>query len=92
MGDGQAVSLRLQANRFYRVYSFSLSDPWFGGEQPVQFSTSFSHTKQFRYNFLTEELIKVNFLKFPGASVGLAKRLSVPDDYFLLSQSLSYQF
>ena len=51
MGDGQALSVRLQANRFYRVYSFSLSDPWFGGEQPVQFSTSFSHTKQYRYNF-----------------------------------------
>ena len=92
MGDGQAVSLRLQANRFYRVYSFSLSDPWFGGEQPVQFSTSFSHTKQFRYNFFNGRVDKSQFFEITGASVGLAKRLSVPDDYFLLSQSLSYQF
>ena len=92
MGDGQALSLRLQANRFYRVYSFSLSDPWFGGEQPVQFSTSFSHTKQYRYNFFTGRVDKSQSFEVTGASIGLARRLRVPDDYFLLSQSLSYQY
>ena len=92
MGDGQALSLRLQANRFYRVYSFSLSDPWFGGEQPVQFTTSFSHTKQYRYNFFTGRVDKSQSFEITGASIGLAKRLRVPDDYFLLSQSLSYQY
>ena len=92
MGDGQALSLRLQANRFYRVYSFSLSDPWFGGEQPVQFSTSFSHTKQYRYNFFTGRVDKSQSFEITGASIGLAKRLNVPDDYFLLSQTLSYQY
>tara|TARA_Y100000816_G_scaffold290393_1_gene278965 strand:+ start:179 stop:2665 length:2487 start_codon:yes stop_codon:yes gene_type:complete len=92
MGDGQSLSLRLQANRFYRVYSFSLADPWFGGEQPVQFSTSFSHTKQFRYNFFTGNVNKEQFVSITGASIGLAKRLRVPDDYFTLSQSLSYQY
>ena len=75
MGDGQAVSLRLQANRFYRVYSFSLADPWFGGEEPVQFSTSFSHTKQYRYNFFTGRVDKSQSFEITGASVGLAKRL-----------------
>ena len=92
MGDGQALSLRLQANRFYRVYSFSLSDPWFGGEQPVQFSTSFSHTKQYRYNFFTGRVDKSQSFEITGASIGLARRLRVPDDYFLLSQTLSYQY
>ena len=92
MGDGQSLSLRLQANRFYRVYSFSLADPWFGGEQPVQFSTSFSHTKQFRYNFFTGSVNKEQFVSITGASIGLAKRLRVPDDFFTLSQSLSYQY
>ena len=92
MGDGQSLSLRLQANRFYRVYSFSLADPWFGGEQPVQFSTSFSHTKQFRYNFFTGRVNKEQFVSITGASIGLAKRLRVPDDFFTLSQSLSYQY
>ena len=91
-GDGQAVSLRLQANRFYRVYSASLSDPWFGGVQPVQFSTSFSHTKQYRYNYFTGRVDKSQSFEVTGASVGLAKRLRIPDDYFTLSQSLGYQY
>ena len=91
-GDGQSVSLRLQANRFYRVYSASLSDPWFGGVQPVQFSTSFSHTKQYRYNFFTGRVDKSQSFEVTGASIGLAKRLRIPDDFFTLSQSLSYQY
>ncbi len=91
-GDGQAVSLRLQANRFYRVYSASLSDPWFGGVQPVQFSTSFSHTKQYRYNYFTGRVDKSQSFEVTGASIGLAKRLRIPDDYFTLSQSLGYQY
>ena len=91
-GDGQAVSLRLQANRFYRVYSASLSDPWFGGVQPVQFSTSFSHTKQYRYNYFTGRVDKSASFEITGASIGLAKRLRIPDDYFTLSQSLAYQY
>ena len=92
MGDGQSLSLRLQANRFYRVYSFSLADPWFGGEQPVPIFHFFSHTKQFRYNFFTGNVNKEQFVSITGASIGLAKRLRVPDDYFTLSQSLSYQY
>ena len=91
-GDGQAVSLRLQANRFYRVYSASLSDPWFGGVQPVQFSTSFSHTKQYRYNYFTGRVDKSQSFEVTGANIGLAKRLRIPDDYFTLSQSLGYQY
>ncbi|MGB6268626.1 MAG: POTRA domain-containing protein, partial [Olleya sp.] len=45
MGDGQRLSLRLQASRFFQTYSFSFSEPWLGGKKPVQFSTSISHTK-----------------------------------------------
>ena len=91
-GDGQAVSFSLQAYRFYRVYSASLSDPWFGGVQPVQFSTSFSHTKQYRYNYFTGRVDKSQSFEVTGASIGLAKRLRIPDDYFTLSQSLGYQY
>jgi len=32
MGDGQKLALRLQASRFYQTYSFSFSEPWFGGK------------------------------------------------------------
>lgn len=91
MGDGQSLALRLQASRFYQTYSFSFSEPWFGGKKPVQFSTSLSHTKQFLYNPFTRRADKSRSFNITGISVGLAKRLSVPDDYFTLSQALQFQ-
>ncbi|MCK0178557.1 outer membrane protein assembly factor BamA [Flavobacteriaceae bacterium S0862] len=91
MGDGQKLALRLQASRFYQTYSFSFSEPWFGGKKPVSFSTSISHTKQFLYNPLTRNADKDRRFNITGLSVGLAKRLTVPDDYFVLSQAISFQ-
>ncbi|WP_418602829.1 BamA/OMP85 family outer membrane protein [Hwangdonia sp.] len=91
MGDGQKLALRLQASRFYQTYSFSFSEPWLGGKKPVQFSTSLSHTKQFLYNPITRNADKSKRFNITGISVGLAKRLTVPDDYFTLSQAVSFQ-
>ncbi len=91
MGDGQKLSLRLQASRFFQTYSFSFSEPWLGGKRPVQFSTSISHTKQFLYNPITRNADKSRRFNITGVSVGLAKRLTVPDDFFTLSQALSFQ-
>jgi len=91
MGDGQKLSLRLQASRFFQTYSFSFSEPWLGGKKPVQFSTSISHTKQFLFNPITRNADKSRRFNITGVSVGLAKRLTVPDNYFTLSQALSFQ-
>lgn len=91
MGDGQKLALRLQASRFYQTYSFSFSEPWLGGTKPIQFSTSLSHTKQFLYNPVTRNADKSKRFNITGISVGLAKRLTVPDDYFTLSQAISFQ-
>ena len=91
MGDGQKLALRLQASRFYQTYSFSFSEPWLGGKRPVQFSTSLSHTKQFLYNFQTRNADKSKSFNITGITLGLARRLSVPDDYFTLSQAISFQ-
>ncbi len=91
MGDGQTLSLRLQASRFFQTYSFSFLEPWLGGKQPVQFSTSLSHTKQFLFNPLTNQADKSRRFNITGVSVGLAKQLTVPDDYFLFSSALSFQ-
>ena len=92
MGDGQALSLRLQANRFYNTASFSFSEPWLGGKQPVSFSTSISRTKQYRYDYFTGQANKNQFFEITGAQIGLAKKLRVPDDYFVLRQSIGYQY
>ena len=90
-GDGQKLALRLQASQFYQTYSFSFTEPWLGGEKPVQFSTSVSHTKQFLYNSQTGKADKDKAFNITGISVGIAKRLNAPDNYFTLSQAVSYQ-
>lgn len=91
MGDGQKLSLRAQASSFYQTYSLSLTEPWLGGKKPVQLSTSFSHTIQYFYNFQTREADKDRRFLITGGSVGLAKRLRWPDDYFTLSHAVSFQ-
>ncbi|MGM5468842.1 outer membrane protein assembly factor BamA [Flavobacteriaceae bacterium LMO-SS05] len=91
MGDGQSLALRLQASRFFQTYSFSFAEPWLGGKRPTQLSTSISHTKQFLYNPLTRNADKSKHFNITGISVGLAKRLREPDDYFTLSQAVSFQ-
>ncbi|MGO4817501.1 outer membrane protein assembly factor BamA [Flavobacterium sp. W22_SRS_FP1] len=91
MGDGQKVSLRLQASTYFQTYSMSFSEPWFGQKKPVQFSSSISYSKQFLNNFITQRVDKEKSFNILTLSVGLAKRLTVPDDFFVLSQSVSYQ-
>lgn len=91
MGDGQKVSLRLQGSTYFRTYSMSFSEPWFGGKKPVQFSSSISYSTQYLNNFVTRDVDKSRSFNILTLQVGLAKRLTVPDDYFVLSQSVSYQ-
>jgi outer membrane protein insertion porin family len=91
MGDGQKVALRLQASSYFKTYSLSFSEPWFGGKRPIQFSTSFSFSQQFNSNFQTQRVDKSRYINIIALTVGLAKRLTVPDDYFTLSQSISFQ-
>ncbi len=92
MGDGQKMSLRLQGSSFFQTYSLSFSEPWFGGKKPVSFSTSISHSKQFLFNSRTRDVTRSQSFNITSLSIGLAKRLTVPDDYFVLSQALSFQY
>jgi len=90
-GDGQRLSLRAQASFNYQSYSFSFTEPWWGGRRPLSLSLSFYHSRQFNYNYYTYEVDKSQVLAITGASIGISKRLSWPDDYFSLSQVVSLQ-
>jgi len=92
MGDGQRMALRAQFSKYYQTYSLSFTEPWLGGKKPLAFSASISHSKQFLYNFYTYDVDKSQSFNITTLSFGLAKRLSVPDDYFVLSQAISYQY
>ena len=92
MGDGQKVSLRLQASSFFQTYSFSFSEPWLGGKKPIQFSSSISHSKQFLYTGRSNNVDADKSFNITSLSVGIAKRLTIPDDFFVFSSSVSFQY
>ncbi|MDP2686471.1 MAG: POTRA domain-containing protein [Aequorivita sp.] len=91
MGDGQKLSLRAQASSYYQTYSLSLTEPWLGGRKPVQLSTSFSHTIQNYYDPRERRADKSRSFTITGGSVGLAKKVKWPDDYFVWSNAISFQ-
>ncbi|WP_218599709.1 outer membrane protein assembly factor BamA [Polaribacter sp. NJDZ03] len=91
MGDGQTLSLRLQTSRTYNTYSFSFTEPWLGGKKPKSLSFSVYSSNQYQLDFNTYDVDKSKSLGIIGASVGLGQRLNWPDDFFQLSQSISYQ-
>lgn len=91
MGDGQSLALRLQSSRTFSTYSFSFTEPWLGGRKPQSLSFSVYSSNQYQFNFQTGDVDRSQSLGIVGASLGLGKRLKWPDDFFQLSQSVSYQ-
>ncbi len=90
-GDGQSIALRLQVSKYYRTYSISFSEPWWGGKKPKGFNFSIYNSSQYGYDYRTRDVDKDQLLDIIGASVGLSQRLNWPDDYFTLSTSVNYQ-
>lgn len=92
VGDGQRLSLRMQANgRAYQNYGFSFTEPWLGGRKPQSLSVSFNSSVQraFYYGFQAD-VNDNQKLSVQNFSVGLGRLLEWPDNYFTLSNSLSY--
>lgn len=96
-GDGQTLSIRAQTNgSYYNSYSISFTEPWLGGKKPTSLSTSIYYSQQSGYSrsynyYTTYGNDSDQSQKIFGASVGLARRLKWPDDYFSLYNEVSYQ-
>lgn len=92
VGDGQRLSLRVQANgRQYQSYSFSFTEPWLGGRKPHSFSVSLNSSVQRLYSYRTTDGRTVDpRINVNSVTVGLGRRLEWPDNYFTLTNSLSY--
>jgi outer membrane protein insertion porin family len=89
-GDGQKLSLRAQTNGvYYQSYSASFMEPWLGGKKPTSLSVSVYHN--IISNGRARESDDYGTMKITGASVGVGRRLQVPDDFFTLYNDLSYQ-
>jgi len=90
VGDGQKLSIRMQANgRQFQSYTASFTEPWLGGKKPnsltVSFNTSIQNTDP-RFSPFGAGSFKVN-----SVTLGLGRRLTWPDNYFTLSNSFSYK-
>jgi len=86
-GDGQRLSLRVQANgRKFQTYSFAFTEPWLGGKKPNAFTISLSHSVQ--RNIIRG--VTLGSLKVTGLTFSLGRRLRFPDDFFTLTNSISY--
>ncbi len=94
VGDGQKLSLRMQANgpRF-QSYSATFSEPWLGGKKPNNFSVSLSHTVSRNIGFSSRITADDAFssIKITSLTVGLGRRVKWPDDFFTLTNSISYR-
>lgn len=90
VGDGQKLSLRAQANgASYQSYSFSFTEPWLGGRKPNSFSVSLNHSVS-RLATATYEISDKVSLKQSGVTIGLGRRLEWPDNYFSITNALSF--
>ncbi len=91
-GDGQTLSIRAQSNgKYYQAYNLSFVEPWFGGKKPNSFSVSFYHTITKSLRRKSDPSKAEAFFKVTGGSVGIGRRLTWPDDYFVLFTQLGYQ-
>ena len=87
-GDGQKLSLTLTTYGTKSLYySLSFTEPWFGGKKPNSLTVAFY--QQFTTNWLEKTDSNYGWFRRTGASVGLGRRLTWPDDYFSLYQGLN---
>ncbi|QCR24297.1 outer membrane protein assembly factor BamA [Pontibacter sp. SGAir0037] len=87
-GDGQRLALNVQANgKYYQSYSLSFTEPWLGGRKRNALSVSVFKTVR-RIPTASDGLQQS--LNVDGGSIGLSRRINWPDDFFMMSHSLSY--
>lgn len=88
-GDGQKLSLNVSTyGTRYLYYSASFTEPWLGGRKPNALSASIYQSFYSNSYKRTDE--NFGFFRMTGATVGLGRRLTWPDDYFTLYQGVSY--
>ncbi|MGC4023284.1 MAG: POTRA domain-containing protein [Cyclobacteriaceae bacterium] len=95
VGDGQKLSIQAQANgKSFQSYSLSFSEPWLGGRKPnsltVSLNRSISRIPSGRSGATLTYDINSAYLKQGGITIGLGRRLEWPDNFFSLTNSLSF--
>ena len=91
-GDGQKLSINAVTNgTYYYSFSGSFTEPWLGGRRPQSLSVSIYHHFISNGYFYKKSESSYGDLRISGAGVSLTRRLKWPDDYFIISHTLSYK-
>ena len=91
-GDGQKLYLSAQTNgTYYYSLSAGFTEPWLGGSKPQSLGFSVYHSLYSNGYYYDKSSPSYYSLRITGAGLSLTKRLSWPDDYFILSQGLTYR-
>lgn len=95
VGDGQKLSLSVQANgKSFQSYNLSFSEPWLGGRKPnsltVSLNKSISRIPSGRSGLSFSYDANSAYLKQSGITIGFGRRLEWPDNFFTLTNSLSF--
>ena len=91
-GDGQKLQINAVTNgTYYYAVSAGFTEPWLGGKRPQSLGISVSHNLISNGYWADKGTDKYYSLRISGANVSLTRRLKWPDDYFIMSQTLSYK-
>lgn len=91
-GDGQKLGLNLVTNgTYYYAISGSFTEPWLGGRRPQSLTVSLYHNLYSNGYYYGENDERYYSLRITGGAVSFSRRLKWPDDYFILSHSLSFK-
>lgn len=91
-GDGQKLSINAVTNgTYYYALNASFTEPWLGGKKPQSLTVSVYHNLYSNGYYYDKDDNNYYSLQISGGGLSLAKRLKWPDDYFILSHTLSYK-
>ncbi len=91
-GDGQKLMLNAVSNgRYYYALNAGFTEPWLGGKRPQAFSISVSHNLISNGFWQEKGSDGYYSLAITGATMSLTRRVKWPDDYFIMSQAISYR-
>ena len=89
-GQGQQLAIRAQSNgSYYKAFSLSFTEPWFGGKKPNSFTVGLFYSDESNAYYAWQSGTK--HFRTLGASIGWGRRLSWPDRNFSMYHELSYE-
>lgn len=89
-GQNQQLAINARSNgSYYKSFGISFTEPWLGGKKPTSLTVSTQYADQTDASYFWQGGNK--HFRTLGVDVGIGRRLSWPDQYFTIYNSISYQ-